>query len=124
MKPEMRLAQWLLASVFVVMGGFRLWQAYKGIHVSNGTLVFSAFELTLGLALLAGWRLRAMALAAALLMLVDALLSHRFWMLSGGAQATQLLQFMKNLSIAGGFLQFALCVPGAWTLDHKFGRAH
>ena len=106
MKPEMRLAQWLLASVFVVMGGFRLWQAYKG------TLVFSAFELTLGLALLAGWRLRAMALAAALLMLVDALLSHRFWMLSGGAQATQLLQFMKNIGLIGGLLLLSTVAGG------------
>lgn len=112
MKPEMRLAQWLLASVFVVMGGFRLWQAYKGIHVSNGTLVFSAFELTLGLALLAGWRLRAMALAAAVLMLVDALLSHRFWMLSGGAQATQLLQFMKNIGLIGGLLLLSTVAGG------------
>ena len=112
MKPEMRLAQWLLASVFVVMGGFRLWQAYKGIHVSNGTLVFSAFELTLGLALLAGWRLRAMALLAAALMLVDAGMSHKFWLLKGSEQAAQLLHFMKNIGFVGGLLLLASTAGG------------
>ena len=70
------------------------------------------FLIALGLALLAGWRLRAMALAAALLMLVDALLSHRFWMLSGGAQATQLLQFMKNIGLVGGLFLLSTVVVG------------
>ena len=104
MKPEIRLAQWLMASVFLVMGGYRLWQALQGVPTANATLVFSAAEFLLGLLIVAGWRLRAMALAAAVLMLVDALLSHRFWMLSGGAQATQLLQFMKNIGLIGGLL--------------------
>ena len=42
MKPEIRLAQWLMASVFLVMGGYRLWQALQGapgkvlVHCSTG----------------------------------------------------------------------------------------
>jgi putative oxidoreductase len=112
MKPETRLAQWLLASVFVVMGGYRLWRATQGVPTANSTLVFSAAELALGLALLAGWRLRAMALLGAALMLVDALLSHRFWALSGGAQAAQLLHFMKNLGLVGGMLLLSSMATG------------
>ena len=42
----------------------------------------------------------------------DALLSHRFWMLSGGAQATQLLQFMKNIGLIGGLLLLSAVAGG------------
>lgn len=107
MKPEHILARALLASVFVVMGGYRLWQAYQGVHIANGTLLFSAAELALGLAIASGWRVRAMALLAALLMLVDAAMSHRFWLLRGTEQGAQLLHFMKNMGLVGGLLLLA-----------------
>jgi putative oxidoreductase len=112
MKPEIRIASWLLASVFVVMGGYRLWHAFQGVPTANSTLVLSAGELLLGIAIAAGWRLRAMALLGALLMLVDAVLSHRFWTLQGNAQATQLLHFMKNIGLVGGLFLLSTVVTG------------
>jgi putative oxidoreductase len=107
MKPESILARLLLSSVFIVMGGYRLWQAYQGVPIANGTLVFSAAELALGLAIASGWRVRVMALLAALLMLVDAVMSHRFWLLHGSEQGAQLLHFMKNMGLVGGLLLLA-----------------
>lgn len=104
MKPEARLAQWLMASVFLVMGGYRLWQAMHGVAIANGTLVFSAAEFVLGLALASGWRLRLVALLAAALLLVDAAMSHPFWRLHGAQQAGQLLHFMKNIGFVGGLV--------------------
>ena len=104
MRLEARLAQWLMASVFLVMGGYRLWQALQGVPTANATLVFSAAEFLLGLLIVAGWRLRAMALLAAALMLVDAGMSHKFWLLSGTEQGAQLLHFMKNIGLVGGLL--------------------
>ena len=112
MKPEIRIASWLMASVFLVMGGYRLWQALQGVPTSNATLAFSAGELLLGIAITAGWRLRAMALLAALLMLVDAVLSHPFWTLQGSAQSAQLLHFMKNIGLVGGLLLLSSLVVG------------
>lgn len=112
MKPEIRIASWLLASVFVVMAGYRLWHAFHGVPTANATLVFSAGELLLGIAIAAGWRLRAMALLGALLMLVDAVLSYRFWILQGNAQATQLLHFMKNIGLVGGLFLLSSLVVG------------
>lgn len=104
MKPEARVAQLLMASVFLVMGGYRLWQATQGMPIANGTLVFSAVEFVLGLALASGWRLRMVALLAALLMVVDAVMSHPFWKFGGAQQAGQLLHFMKNIGFIGGLL--------------------
>lgn len=112
MKPEIRLAQWLMASVFLVMGGYRLWKALHGIPTSNATLGFSVAELALGVAIAAGWRLRGMALLAAVLMLVDAAMSHRFWLLRGAEQGAQLLHFMKNVGFAGGLLLLASVATG------------
>lgn len=112
MKPEIRIASWLMASVFLVMGGYRLWQALQGVPTANATLAFSAAEFLLGIAIAAGWRLRAMALLGALLMLVDAVLSHRFWTLQGSQQGAQLLHFMKNIGFVGGLFLLSTMVTG------------
>lgn len=104
MKLEVRLAQWLLAAVFLIAGGFRLWQALRGVPIGNDTLLLSAAEVLLGVLLAAGWQLRAVALLAAALLVAEAALSHPFWRLSGGAQVAQLLQFMKNMGLVGGLV--------------------
>lgn len=104
MKLEVRLAQWLLAAVFLIAGGFRLWQALRGVPIGNDTLLLSTAEVLLGVLLAAGWQLRAVALLAAALLVAEAALSHPFWRLSGGAQVAQLLQFMKNMGLVGGLV--------------------
>jgi putative oxidoreductase len=112
MKPEARIAQLLMASVFLVLGGYRLWQAMNGVPIANGTLVFSALEVVLGLALASGWRLRMVALLVAGLMVVDAAMSHAFWKSGGAQQAGQLLHFMKNVGLAGGLLLLSSVATG------------
>ncbi|MCI4566890.1 hypothetical protein [Lysobacter sp. CFH 32150] len=97
-------ARLLLASVFVVMGGYRLWAAYNGAATPGSTLVFSSAELALGLLIAFGWRLRWTAALAAALMLVDAAMSHPFWSLAGAERSAQLLHFMKNIGLVGGLL--------------------
>lgn len=103
----MVLARVLMSSVFVVMGGWRLLSAWQGVNIANGTLLFSALELTLGLLLLSGWKQRWMAALAALLMLADAVVSHPFWTLEVAERGTQLLHFMKNIGFVGGLLLLA-----------------
>lgn len=104
MKIEVRLAQWLLASLFIVLGGFRLWQALHGVPTANSTLLLSSGEVLLGVLIAAGWQLRAVTLLAAALLIADAVLSHPFWRHSGGALAGQLLAFMKNMGLVGGLI--------------------
>jgi putative oxidoreductase len=111
--PGHTLARLLLASVFVVMGSWRLWAAWNGVPTSGATLSFSAAELVLGLLVAGGWQLRWTALLSALLMAVDAVLSHPFWALAEPERSAQLLHFMKNVNIVGGFLLLSLTAPGA-----------
>jgi putative oxidoreductase len=101
------LARWLIASVFVVMGAWRLLAASHGAEIANGTLVFSGVELLLGLLIAFGWRLRWTASLGALLLLADAVMSHPFWSLPEPDRSTQLLHFMKNVAIVGGLLLLA-----------------
>jgi len=107
----MVLARVLMASVFMVMGGWRLWSASQGATIANGTLIFSGLELILGLLVLSGWKLRWTAALAALLMLADALMSHPFWTLQGAERGAQLLHFMKNIGFIGGLLLLSLTAP-------------
>ena len=106
--PGIVTARVLLASVFVVMGALRLVGAYQGLPTSGSTLVVSAVQLLLGMTIAAEWKVRWAAFAAMALLLADALLSHKFWTLDGGVRDAQLLHFMKNVSLAGGFLLLAL----------------
>lgn len=111
--PGFVVARLLLASVFVVMGAWRLWHAFNGVPTSGATLTFSAIELLLGLLVAGGWKLRWTALLSALLMAVDAAMSHQFWSLAEPARGAQLLHFMKNANIVGGFLLLSITAPAA-----------
>ena len=109
--PGTVFARLLVASVFVVMGAFRLWGAYQGVPTTGATLTFSALELVLGLVLASGWQLRIVAPLAALLVVADALMSHRFWNAAGAEHAVQLLHFMKNMGLVGGLVLLATLAP-------------
>lgn len=111
--PGPAFARLLLASVFVVMGAWRLWGAYNGVPTSGATLTFSTAELVLGVLMAAGWRLRWTALLAALVMVADAALSHPFWSFAGAERGAQLLHFMKNVAIIGGFVLLSVTAPVA-----------
>lgn len=106
--PGVIAARIMLASVFVVMGGLRLLGAYQGVPTPGSMLVLSTLELLLGITIALGWKVRWTAFVAMVLVLADALLSHKFWSLTGGARDAQLLHFMKNISLAGGFLLLSL----------------
>ncbi len=106
--PGIALARLLLASMLIVHGGWRLWAAYQGVPTSGATLSFSAAALVLGVLVAAAWRLRATAMLAAALVLAVAAISHPFWAMRGAALGNHLLQFMKEVGLAGGFLLVAL----------------
>ena len=74
--------------------------------------VVIATELGGGLLILAGLKTRWAAIALAGFALLTALLFHANY-----ADADQLINFQKNLAIAGGFILLAIHGPGAWSFD-------
>ena len=59
----------------------------------------------------AACKVRALALAAAALLVADAVLNHPFWSLAEPARSAQMLHFMKNAGLVGGFLLLSVTSP-------------
>ena len=74
----------------------------------------AAFELLGGLAVLLGWRTRLVAPLLAGFCVVTAALFH-----SNFSDQMQMIMFMKNLAMAGGFLTLYAHGAGAMSLDAR-----
>lgn len=70
-----------------------------------------------GLAILFGFLTRFTALFIAVFTLLTALIFHTDF-----AQGVNSLMFMKNLSIAGGFLLLGITGAGAFSIDRLLGK--
>ena len=77
-------------------------------------------EVGVGLALLAGFKTRYVALILALFTLATALIFHDFWTVQDAMQRMdQNIHFMKNLAIIGGLLFVAAHGGGAFSIDNR-----
>jgi len=113
------LGRVLLSIIFIVAGAEKIFnyagsQQYMESAGVPGIFLPAAIALELGggLAILAGFMTRWVALALAGFSLVAAVLFH----LDFGNQM-QTIMLMKNLAIAGGFLALAAAGPGAFAVD-------
>lgn len=76
--------------------------------------VVVAVELLGGLLLVIGWQTRIVAWGMAIFTLLTALIGHKFWV-----DPSQTTQFLKNLSIIGGFLVLAASGAGRLSVDKR-----
>ncbi len=111
----------LLAIAFVVagygkIGGYAGTQGYMESFGVPGMLLplVIVLELGGGLAIIAGWQTRSIAILLAGFCLLTAFIFHLDF-----ADRMQSSIFMKNLSMAGGFLVLAAFGPGALALDNR-----
>jgi putative oxidoreductase len=125
------VARVLLAYMFVVsgfgklmdIGGFTASLVGKGVPMASVLgIIAPCVEFFGGLAVLLGVKTRYAALLMFLFTLVAALVSHRFWELTGAARQPQLVNFEKNTAIMGGFLLLFLLGAGRSSLDAWFRR--
>ncbi|PWT84201.1 MAG: hypothetical protein C5B56_16005 [Proteobacteria bacterium] len=102
------IARALLASSFIGHGIETVLKVVGKLgtdkQVSSGALAFDLILVAAGLLLIVGWKLQWVALALAAFLLVDAFVSHRFWRYTGAEQHNQLLHFLKNMTMLGGFV--------------------
>lgn len=118
----------VLLSVMFIMAGL---QKFGGIEGTAGYIasvglpaptllawLSAIFETLAGLAILVGFQTRLAAMLLALFCVVTALVFH-----ANFGDQMQMLLFMKNVTIAGGFLALAAAGAGAWSLDARRGQA-
>jgi putative oxidoreductase len=105
------LGRTLMAAIFILSGGSKLAAPAATIgYIASVGLPFPALALAVailveivgGLALIAGWRVRAVASTLAAFSIVTALAFH-----ADLADQNQFIHFFKNLAMAGGLLQVA-----------------
>jgi putative oxidoreductase len=116
----------LLAVLFVLSGFGKLaapaaTQAYiAAMGLPAPALAYfgaTAVELIGGVMLVAGFRVRAVAIGLAGFTLLTAVFFHNNF-----GDQNQMIHFMKNLAIMGGLLQIAAFGAGRFALDRRFGR--
>jgi putative oxidoreductase len=117
--PIALLARLLLAQIFLVEGwskisGYADVQQYMVEHGVPGGLLplVIATEIAGGLCIAAGFLTRLAAMALAGFCILTALFFHTHF-----SDLEQLINFQKNLAMAGGFLALVAFGPGAASLD-------
>jgi putative oxidoreductase len=120
------VARVLIAGIFILSGVMKLvhpegatgYLASKGVGAA-GTLILIAgvAEVLGGLAVALGVLTRVGALGLILYLIPTTLIFHAFWAVPTAEQATQMANFMKNLSIMGGLLLLVADGPGRYSLD-------
>lgn len=115
------IARILLAQIFVISGinkitAYEASAQYMASGGVPGALLPAAIALEVlgGLAIIIGFRTRWACWALAAFSVVAALLYHMDF-----GNMTQMIMFMKNLAIAGGFLVLAEHGPGPLSIDKR-----
>lgn len=118
-------ARVLLSLIFLLSGLGKLGaldgtRAYMDAMGVPGALLWPtiAFEVGASLLIILGYRTRVLAVLVAGFCLVSAAIFHHNF-----GDQIQMIMFLKNVSMAGGFLLLASCGPGPLSLDNKFDRA-
>jgi len=118
----------LLGALFIISGfgkiagyeGTAGYMASKGMPLVNVLLPAAiAIELGGGLLLAIGYKARWAALAIFLFLIPTTLIFHAFWGIDPKEAAMQQINFLKNVSIAGGMLMVFAHGPGAYSLDRS-----
>ncbi|TPE50487.1 DoxX family protein [Amaricoccus solimangrovi] len=130
--PLLLLARILLSYMFITAGFGKLGDiqgsmAYTASGGIPGFMVFPAIAIEAlgGLAVLVGFQTRWAALALAVFCVVTGYLFHYVPAqgLTGMEQMGQMINFQKNITIAGGFLALIAAGAGAFSVDAFLGRS-
>jgi putative oxidoreductase len=119
-----------LGLIFLVSGAGKLagWSgtvAYAGSKGIPAVLLAGAvaFEILGAISLMAGWKARWGAAALLVFLVPVTLVFHAFWAVPVVEHQAQMINFMKNLAIAGGLLSVLGAGPGALGVDGWRARA-
>jgi putative oxidoreductase len=119
------IARILLSIIFILAGAGKFGDiagtaGYIGsVGLPAGTLlawVAAIFEVVAGIAILIGFQTRLTSYLLAAFCIVSAVIFHNNF-----ADQMQMIMFLKNLAIAGGFLALAVAGAGAWSVDGRRG---
>jgi len=120
-KVSQLVARVFLGHIFLLAGVSKI-SAYEGTQGYMDAMGVPGMLLPLvillevagGLAIIAGWKTRWTAIALAAFSVVAAAIFHNNF-----GDQMQMILFMKNIAIAGGFLLLAVHGAGGYSLDNR-----
>jgi len=90
----------------------------KGVPLPSVMLVGAIVFLLVGsLSVITGFKTRLGATLLLIFLMLATYFFHNFWALDGDARQAEMIQFMKNLSMAGAMLFLIGNGGGKWSLD-------
>jgi putative oxidoreductase len=114
----------LLLSVIFVLSGFQKLAEFSGTVAFMGSeglplpliaaIVAVLVECVGGISLIVGYQTRLTGLVLAAWCIATALVAHRNF-----GNQDQMIHFLKNVAMAGGFIQLAAFGAGGWSLDAR-----
>lgn len=122
------LARLLLMILFVIFGwskltGFSDTVAYMnsvGVPMASVTAAIAVImEFFVGIAIAVGFYTRPLAIVLGLYTIAAAVIGHQFWNLVDPERIGAMINFYKNMSIAGGLLLLCIAGPGRYSLDRR-----
>ena len=118
------VARALLSAIFIIEGISKVsaigpTQGYMEAFHLPGILIYPtiAFEILAGLALLVGWQTRIAALLLAGFSVMSAVIFH-----TNFADQIQMIMFLKNLAMTGGFLLLVQTGASGISVDARSAR--
>ncbi|KMK07676.1 DoxX family protein [Pluralibacter gergoviae] len=82
-------------------------------------IIAVVMEVLVAILIVLGFFTRPLAVIFLFYTLGTAVIGHHYWNMTGADVAPNMINFYKNISIAGAFLLLALAGPGAWSLDRR-----
>jgi putative oxidoreductase len=116
----------LIALLFVIAGfgkisgfdGVAGYIASKGLPMPQVLAALTiALELVGGLMLMAGYKVRWVAIAFFLWLIPTTFLFHKFWGIDAAQVQNQMNHFLKNVSIMGAMLMLVAFGPGRYAVE-------
>ena len=118
------LARLFIAIIFLMSGLNKIgnyentayWMEAVGVPSLFLPIVI-ALEIVGGLAIILGWKTRIFSFLLAGFCMLSAIVFH-----SNFADQNEMINFMKNIAIAGGFLTITINGAGSFSLDGRFSQ--
>ncbi|PXV59909.1 putative oxidoreductase [Dyella jiangningensis] len=122
------LARLLLMVLFVIFGWSKLtafsdtatYMGSVGVPMPTVTAAIAVImEFFVGIAIAVGFYTRPLAIVLALYTVAAAVIGHQFWNLVDPERIGAMINFYKNVSIAGGLVLLCVAGPGKYSLDRR-----
>lgn len=122
------IARIALVALFIIFGypkllGFQgtvQYMASSGAPVPMLSAIIAVImEVPAAILIVLGFFTRPLAVIFIFYTLGTAVIGHHYWDMSGDAVVPNMINFYKNISIAGGFLLLAIAGPGAISIDRR-----